>query len=325
VAAFKPAYLICGDDHGRIAERRARLRAVAESDSGSGGLELLEGDSATVEGATAALCAMSLAIGRRFVIVDGVERWKDSEMDPLAKALESPPPDTTIAFFGREEGRLAVPKRLAEAVRAAGGSVAVERTVKPWELPKWLVERANEAGIELHPAAAKALVRLAGERQQRLLREIERLSLELGPGVAIELAHVEARTASTAERKAWTLADALVGRDAETVARTWLELHAQGEHVQGLIGHLARRMRAAAEVARRLDSGEAPAQVKSGLRMPSRAADQLLRDAGASGPASLRGALCVVADLEAETHGGGRAQDEDTAAVRALAAIAPPA
>ena len=37
VPAFKPAYLIHGDDHGRIAERRARLRAMAEAESGAGG------------------------------------------------------------------------------------------------------------------------------------------------------------------------------------------------------------------------------------------------------------------------------------------------
>ena len=37
--AFKPAYLIHGDDHGRIAERRARLRAVAEAESGVGGIQ----------------------------------------------------------------------------------------------------------------------------------------------------------------------------------------------------------------------------------------------------------------------------------------------
>ena len=33
VPAFKPAYLIHGDDHGRIGERRAKLRALAEPES----------------------------------------------------------------------------------------------------------------------------------------------------------------------------------------------------------------------------------------------------------------------------------------------------
>ena len=47
--AFKPAYLILGDDHGRIAERRAKLRALAEAESGAGGVEVLEGDACTAD------------------------------------------------------------------------------------------------------------------------------------------------------------------------------------------------------------------------------------------------------------------------------------
>ena len=46
---FKPAYLVHGDDHGRIAERRARLRTMAEVASGSGGFEVFEGDASTPE------------------------------------------------------------------------------------------------------------------------------------------------------------------------------------------------------------------------------------------------------------------------------------
>ena len=49
--SFKPAYLIHGDDHGRIAERRARLRELAESISGAEGVELLEGDDGDARGA----------------------------------------------------------------------------------------------------------------------------------------------------------------------------------------------------------------------------------------------------------------------------------
>ena len=40
--AFRPAYLIHGDDHGRIAERRQRLRAALLLRHGAGGVELLE-------------------------------------------------------------------------------------------------------------------------------------------------------------------------------------------------------------------------------------------------------------------------------------------
>src|SRR3954470_21473177 len=99
MAALKPAYLIHGDDHGRIAERRARLRALAERETGSGGVDVLEGDQATPEETAVALGAMTFALGRRFVIVEGVERWKPADLEPLAAILKDPPPDTTVAFF----------------------------------------------------------------------------------------------------------------------------------------------------------------------------------------------------------------------------------
>src|ERR1700750_2459882 len=87
--AFKAAYLIHGDAHGRIAERRARLRAMAEAESGVEGVEVFEGDAATPEAIGAALNAMTFAIGRRFLIVDGIERWKDAEVEAeLAPALK---------------------------------------------------------------------------------------------------------------------------------------------------------------------------------------------------------------------------------------------
>ena len=70
MATWKPAYLIHGDDHGRIAERRAALRARAEAESGAGGLEVIEGDASTPESVGLALSAMTFAIGRRFVVVD---------------------------------------------------------------------------------------------------------------------------------------------------------------------------------------------------------------------------------------------------------------
>jgi DNA polymerase III delta subunit len=120
VAAFKPAYLIHGDDHGRIGERRARLRALAERESGAGGVEVLEGDDATPQAAAAALSAMTFALGRRFVIVDGVQGWKEAEVtEHLAPVLKDPLPETTVAFFAREEGRAKVPAALVKAVERA--------------------------------------------------------------------------------------------------------------------------------------------------------------------------------------------------------------
>ena len=72
-------------------------------------MEIFEGDAATPEAVAAALVAMTFALGRRFIIADGVERWGEKAIAPLLDALRSIPPETTVAFFAREGGRLTVP------------------------------------------------------------------------------------------------------------------------------------------------------------------------------------------------------------------------
>jgi DNA polymerase III subunit delta len=327
VPAFKPAYLIHGDDHGRIAERRARLRALAEAESGTQGMELFEGDMANAETVAGALAAMTFALGRRFLIVDGVERWKESDAALLAPALAQIPPETTIVFFAREEGRAKVPDGLVAAVRTAGGDVSQEQTVKPWDLPRWASAQAVQLGLELHPAAARVLVQHVGERQQRLLRELEKLALELGAHrsqpVRLEAEQIEEMTASSSERKSWTLADALVARDGAAATRAYLELRAQGERLAGLLFTIARRLRDALDVATRLAAGESASQVRRGLRMPPKAAERFVADVQRTDVACLRAALAVVADLELASRGGARGGlGEDTLALAAIAEIA---
>src|SRR5215813_2114446 len=119
--SFKAAYLIHGDDHGRITERRANLRAMAEAESGAQGVELLEGDATTPEAVAAAMNAMTFALGRRFIVVDGVESWKERELGPLTAAMAAIAPDTTVAFFAREDSRKKAPSGLHDAVKGVGG------------------------------------------------------------------------------------------------------------------------------------------------------------------------------------------------------------
>jgi len=319
---FKPAYLIHGDDHGRVAERRARLRALAESEGGVSGAEVFEGEEATPEAVAAALSAMTFATGRRFLIVDGVERWKDKEIQAqLTPLLESMPPDTTIAFFAREEGRAKAPPALHAAVKAAGGDISAEGSVKPWELPKWVREQAKRLGLELDQAAAQALVAHVGDRQQRLLRELETLALDLGAGAQVGADDVDARAADSAERKVWSLADLLVAGDAAGATRSYLELRAQGERLPSLLYWMTQRVRMAYDVVCRLDAGEAPGEIKRTLRMPPKAAERFIADARRADVRSLRAAIEALADLEVASRGGTELE-EDTAALRAIEQIA---
>jgi DNA polymerase-3 subunit delta len=347
VAALKPAYLIHGDDHGAVAERRAGLRALAEGGEGdAASVELLEGDAGTPAGVAQALATMTLAIGRRVIIVEGVERWRDADVEKhLLPAMREMPPETTLALFAREEPRAKAAAPVHEAVKRAGGQVVAQMTVKPWELPKWAREQAARIGLSLDGAAAKALVAQVGERQQRLLRELEKLALEdespdkgavsdpsaraAGSSAMrqVTLADIESRAAHSAEWRAYGLADALVGGDRREAALSYLRLRHQGERLSGLTYLMAQRLRDALAAALRLRSGESVAEVKRGIRMPPRAADRFLADVAHTDPEKLREALAALADLEVDSRGGavlsiGRSplagMSEDTLALRAI-------
>jgi len=335
VPELKPAYLIHGDDHGAIAERRARLRTLAEATGGAASLQALEGEAATPAGVAGALAAMTLAVGRRVIVVDGVERWKQAEVqEHLLAAMSNMPPETTVALFAREEGRTKVPAEVHQAVKQAGGQVVAETTVKPWELPRWVREQAAHMGLALDQAAAKALVGQVGERQQRLLRELEKLAL--GGDVAqgetqhVSVEDIERCAAHSADRRAFALADALVGGDAREATLAYLRLRSQGERLPGLSYLMAQRLRDALAVALRLEGGESVSEVKRGLRMPPRAAERFVADIARSDPDRLRAALIKMADLELDSRGGApigsarsalAALNEDTIALRAIELI----
>jgi DNA polymerase-3 subunit delta len=322
VPEFKPAYLIHGDDHGRISERRGALRALAERESGSGGVEGFAGDASTPEQVAGALSAMTFAIGRRFLIVDGVERWKDADVKAhIVPALETIAPETTVAFFGRDEGRAKTSPALGEAVARAGGSVAEEHALKARELPRWLRGEAAKLGVELDQQGAQALVGQVGDRQQRLVREIEKLAIELGPGARIGADEVEAAAAHSSERQVWGLVDALVAGDGEAATRAYVQLDAQGESVTRLVGLLGRRVRDVLAIALRLEAGDSPAEIKKSIRGNPWATDRRIAEARSADVDRLRRALETIADLELATHGDTELSDR-TEAVRAIGRIA---
>jgi DNA polymerase-3 subunit delta len=357
MADLKPAYLIHGDDHGAIAERRAGLRALAEGQQGGlTSVELLEGDASTPARVAQALATMTLAIDTpsggvgRVVIVEGVERWKQAEVEQqLAPAMGEMQPATTVALFAREDARAKAPAGVHEAVKRAGGQVVAQMTVKPWELARWVREQAPRMGLSLDPAAAKTLVGQVGERQQRLLRELEKLALEGDPADAgtvgaaqragaprqVGVEDIEQRAAHSAELRAYGLADALVAADDRQAVRSYLRLREQGERLPGLTYLMAQRLRDALAVSIRLRDGESVADIKRSLRMPARAAERFVADVARNDPERLRAALGALADLELDSRGGsplpaGRTiadrrsvagLDEDTLALRAIEAI----
>jgi len=307
---MKPLYLIAGTDGAKIDATRARLRARAEREGGSAALEVFEpGEGRGMpdhEALLGAIPAMSLMDSRRYLLADGIERWRDRQLELVIAAVGELPPDLTLVLIARGK----VPAKLLKAVKAAQGEVHDFEAPKARDMPRLLVADAQGLGFRLEPAAARILVDRMGANPVRLRNELERLALWAGEEGAVSAADLDQMITDTSEAAVWSLSDALLERDAPAALRIGEQLIGQGENVTGLIYGLASRLRQACAAAAQLEEGIPPAQVESSLKMHPYAAKQLVRRLGNADLADLRMATEVLAELELWCRGGADYGDE---------------
>jgi DNA polymerase-3 subunit delta len=319
VADLKPAYLVCGDDDAKIDAWRARVRRRAEEERGPGGLEAFDARSAEPAEIVAALTALTFDPGTRYVLVDGVGAWKAAALAPLEAVLKDMPPDTVLVAIVRGKAL----KQLAKAVEGAGGEVREYPAPKPWELPKWIIGRGSEIGLQVDPEAAKQLVTFVGTSQQQLSRELEKIALAIHPATGVTLATVDELAPHDAAPQAYDLADALVSGDLKATLALAEELESHGERPGRLIFPVVRRLREVHRAAALLDQGVPESKVGEVLKAPPWLVKKTVARAKKADRVALERAICIFADLEVDMRGGGDVQlDEDTAFSLALARAA---
>ena len=219
---FKPAYLVHGDDHGRIAERRGRLRALAEAESGSGGVELFEGDAATPD-----------ADRRR------------AERDDLRAGPPVPHRRRRRALEGRRCRALAGPRALGgarptrrsrssparRAARRRRQGLAEAVTARRGRRRRRGGAGSARAAEMGHRGGGRARPHARGRRGARAHRARRRRASSgccgssrssrssTAPARAMGVEEVDAAAATSAEHQVWGLVDALVARDREAATR----------------------------------------------------------------------------------------------------------
>lgn len=303
-------YLIAGTDQAKIDATRGRLRARAEGDGGAGALEIFEPSEGRGgpdhEALLAAIPAMSLTETRRYLLADGVERWRDRQLEPVVAAIGSLPPDLTVVLIARAKA----PAKLVKAVKEGQGEIHQFEAPKAREMPRLLVGDAKRLGYALEPAAARVLVERMGANPVRLRNELERLALWAGEGGRVGVEDLEAMVSDTSEAAVWALSDALLERDPARAASLAERLISQGENVTGLIYGLASRLRKACAAAAQIEAGVPAKQVESSLGMHPYAARQLVARLGNTSLDDLHEATIALAELEVWCRGGADYGDE---------------
>jgi DNA polymerase-3 subunit delta len=307
---MQPLYLIAGSDGAKIDATRARLRGRAEREGGDAALEVFEASEGKGmpdhEALLAAIPAMSLMDSRRYLLADGIERWRDKQLEPVIAALGELPPELTLVLICRDKPAA----KLLKAVKAAKGEVHEFEAPKAREMPRILVGEAQRLGFRLDQAAAQMLVERMGANPVRLRTELERLALWAGEGGEVSAADLAEMIADTSEAAVWSLSDALIEGDAAAALRIGERLIGQGENVTGLVYGLASRLRSACAAAAQLQEGVPPQRVESSLKMHPYAAKQLVKRLQGTDLASLRMATETLADLELWCRGGADYGDE---------------
>ena len=322
MAELKPIYLIHGEDEVKLDDWRGRIRDRATREAAS--LELMDAARDSGEAVAIALSSMTLSMGTRYVVVDGIERWKDKDVTQVAEVLGTAVPDAVVLLVGtvrREPGRKpwAVPDKLAKAVQKAGGEVAEQKKPKLSQLAAWSAQRGSELGLKVDRDAGQVLVDRIGNDQRRLMRELEKIACWAPDGGHVNVDVVEELTAPDVEAKTYELADAFIDGNTERTMALADDLQSRGTDIMQILYALLRQLRDMRRAWAVLENGgtvQQAAQVIGGPQWKAKGVAARAEHASGERLERIAGAL---ADLDYAVRGGGNV-DTQTALILTLAA-----
>ncbi len=225
--------LLWGDDGFLLGDAaRARLREL--------GVEATEVDGVTWQGGeTTDLSTPSLWGERRALLVLGAEGLPDRGVHEIEAYLAAPSPDAVLVLTALT--RAAKAPKWAAAVEATGGRV-VHVALRKQDLPRWLGQRAEAAGLRLTSAGAAALAATLGEDPATLHQAVVQLASAFRAG-SVGPNEVHAQFQGVGEQRVWDLCDrAFAGRlgDALVALRSML---ADRDESLVILGGIASRIR----------------------------------------------------------------------------------
>ena len=263
--------------------RRARVRR--------GGVECFEGDAADARGGRRR--ARRDDVRDRAAVRDRRRRraleGRRRRAAPRARARRASPPTPPSPSSPARTGRAKAPRRSSTRSRRPAATSAPRQTLKAQRAAPWVAgARPSASASSSRRGAAQALVAHVGERQQRLLRELEKLALEHGPGARIGVEEVEAAAAHVGR------APGLGARRRARRARPRRRRRAPSSSCAPRASRSPGSCRSWPAACAtcwpsplRLEAGESPAQIKASLKMGPWAADRRHRG-GARAPTPTR-------------------------------------
>jgi DNA polymerase III delta subunit len=205
---------------------------------------------------------------------------RNEDRDALLELIPLAAPGNALVFVeaaasgAKEPGQ----KKLAEAIRAAGGDVRRFESPKEGALAAWIDSEARDRDVRLAPGAAKELAtRIGGfvregdaerrDQTRRAAMEIAKLALYRPEGL-VSVDDVRALVAEAVPGSAWALADAVGDRDGARAAELF-ETLVQTMPEPVIVVVLHRRIRELLELIDRMPAAKSLAEVGRAMKINS--------------------------------------------------------
>ena len=291
-----PLAFFWGDDELSATRALDRFQASLEADAG-GALErwLVRGERNAAGSIVAGIheriaTPVLFGGGTLAVIVNaGALVVRNEDRDALLGVLDVVAPGNALAVVDASQSgaKAPTPKRLADAIAAAGGTVRQFKSPREGALAGWIEAEARERGLQLATGTAKALAERVGGfvregdadrgQQTRLASmELDKLALYRGDG-PIGPDDVRALVPEAVPSSVWAFTDAVAERRVDR-ALDGLDRLLETTPEPVLLAVLHRRVRELIETGDRVEAGERLPAIGRAMGITSEFRMERLRD-----------------------------------------------
>jgi DNA polymerase III subunit delta len=238
----------------------------------------------------------SFLTDKRVIVARDIGRFNASELAPLLAYLADPLDSSDLVLVVNGG---AVPKKLADAVKAVGTVVNTSPPSRPKDRQEWISEHIASAGLRIKPDAAAQLGQWLGEDAGRLDGILATLTSTYGNEHVLTFAEVEPFLGEAGGVPPWEFTDAIdTGNTTKALALLGRMMHAGGRHPLQIMaimhGHYSNLAKLDGAEAR----SEADAAAATGLKgYPAKKALQTYNRLG-TGPVRRAIELLAQADLD---------------------------
>jgi DNA polymerase-3 subunit delta len=301
--SFPPCVVLVGDESFLISRAVSALRRAVVGEGPRGFNEdLYEGRGTKAASVLSAARTLPMMASERLVLLRRVDQMTPTDQASFGEYLAAPSDTTCLVMTAQKlDGR----GKLAKAAKKSKAWVDV-RPLKRGALRSFAQAEARARGHALLGPAVDALLDALGEDLAAIDDALERLSLFVGPGVAIDPDAVHACVTRVRADSIWLLVDAVGLKQRDKALEAASSLLADREPPLRILAMLARQLRMVARMRQALAEGLRGAEAAKQAGAPPFKAGELTRAAKCFRLADLGRAFETLAEVDLALKGSKR-------------------